>query len=340
MRMVLLALLIGCAPPPSAPPQGSDDETAVPDDTAPEPAPAPASDWPSTLSATGLYQDIETRTLAPGVLSYEVAWPLWSDEAEKDRYLYVPPGTQIDSEDPDVWSFPVGTKAWKSFSKEGQLLETRFIEHTPEGWVWVSYQWREDGSDADPAPDGVADAGATTHDIPNEGACRKCHMGTGFLGVGAVQLGEDSPTQTLDVLESEGLLSHPIAGSTVVPGDGDTKQALGYLHGNCGGCHMDAYPIAENYTLRLYVLTGLASPENTLTYQTALNAPTKHNSLDTTVSVAPGSPEDSQLYMRMGVRDILSMPPLGTEEVDSEALQHISAWIESLAAEDSPSGED
>src|SRR5262245_20803994 len=72
--------------------------------------------WPQALSETGLYRDIATRGLAAGVISYDVRYELWSDGAEKQRYLYLPPGTQIDSSDMDGWRFPIGTKVWKTFS--------------------------------------------------------------------------------------------------------------------------------------------------------------------------------------------------------------------------------
>jgi hypothetical protein len=71
---------------------------------------------PATLSCTGLYADIATKTLAQGVRSYQPAVPLWSDGAQKARWIELPPGTQIDASDPSEWTFPVGTKVWKEFS--------------------------------------------------------------------------------------------------------------------------------------------------------------------------------------------------------------------------------
>ncbi len=72
---------------------------------------------PSTLACTGLYADIVTKTLAPGVRFYAPAVPLWSDAAQKGRWIQLPAGTQIDASDPNEWTFPVGTKVWKEFSK-------------------------------------------------------------------------------------------------------------------------------------------------------------------------------------------------------------------------------
>jgi hypothetical protein len=290
--------------------------------------PPPA--WPSSLAATGLYADITTGSLAAGVLQYEVAWPLWSDTAAKGRYLWLPPGETIDVSNPDIWQVPVGTKVWKSFTRDGVLVETRYIERLEEDWVWVAYQWREDGSDADPVPDGVEDASGTSHDIPSTSHCNQCHSGDGLIGVNAIQLGVDSPTGTLEALSSGGFLSASIDQSTAVPGEGTVRDALGYLHGNCGNCHADHYGLADNYGLRLRVAVGTSSPEETATYLTGINAPTKHET-STTVAIVPGDPEASQVYERMALRTFMAMPPVGTELVDSQALALVHAWISGLA---------
>ena len=90
---------------------------------------------PPMLSATGLYVDGSTDELAPGVHPYEPRYVLWSDGADKQRYLFIPEGSQIDTADMDEWRFPVGTKVWKEFSRDGKRLETRLFWKTePNGW--------------------------------------------------------------------------------------------------------------------------------------------------------------------------------------------------------------
>ena len=49
---------------------------------------------------------------------------LWSDGAVKRRFIYLPPGTTIDTTNMDEWVFPVGTKFWKEFSVDGRKLRT------------------------------------------------------------------------------------------------------------------------------------------------------------------------------------------------------------------------
>lgn len=295
-----------------------------------EPTPEPTA-WPATLSATGLFAEGSTEILGDGVLPYEVAWPLWTDGATKERFLWLPEGEVIDSSDPDLWDYPVGTRAWKHFGLDGLRIETRFLERRAEEWVRIAYLWREDGSDADAVPDGVLNANDTSHDIPSTYQCETCHISEGLLGVGAIQLGVDSPTSTLAELDASGFLSDPIEGSTSVPGEGATRQTLGYLHGNCGGCHVEHYHLSDQYPLRLRLLVGTETPEDSQLYLTAIDAPTVHTET-TTVAVVPGEPDASQLYERMGVRSLLQMPPLGTEVVDGEAHSAVHDWIMSLPA--------
>src|SRR5688572_31331042 len=74
------------------------------------------------LSRTGLYSDVASRKLADGVMEFEPRYPLWSDEAEKHRFIYLPPERQIDSANPDRWNFPAGTRLWKEFVQHGVLV--------------------------------------------------------------------------------------------------------------------------------------------------------------------------------------------------------------------------
>ncbi len=83
-----------------------------------------ASTLPERLSETGLFADVGQQQLAPRVFAYTPAFALWSDGAEKRRWVFVPAGAQVDTRDPDAWQFPEGTKLWKEFSHQGVRLET------------------------------------------------------------------------------------------------------------------------------------------------------------------------------------------------------------------------
>src|SRR5688572_15557345 len=67
---------------------------------------------PALLSETGLFTArVDGQLmLAEGVREFQPKYALWSDGALKNRYIYLPPGTQIDTSDEDHWVFPAGTK--------------------------------------------------------------------------------------------------------------------------------------------------------------------------------------------------------------------------------------
>src|SRR5687767_11906636 len=94
-----------------------------------EPPDAPP-DAPSfdTLAGTGLCLDAGCMQISPNVREYEPRFGLWADGATKRRWLYLPPGTTIDTSDMSYWVFPIGTKVWKEFARDGTRVETRYIE--------------------------------------------------------------------------------------------------------------------------------------------------------------------------------------------------------------------
>src|SRR5262249_50775443 len=145
---------------------------------------------------------------------------LWSDGAEKQRYLYLPPSTQIDTSNMDAWKLPVGTKAWKEFRVSGVLVETRFLwKQADANWIEASYIWASDMKSAVltevDAPTLLDDGG---YEIPSQKACRKCHGGASdeLLGVEAIALAlPQAQGVTLTSLAAEGRLKNPPASTSI-----------------------------------------------------------------------------------------------------------------------------
>jgi hypothetical protein len=148
---------------------------------------------------TGLYVDFATKKIDPRNLAYSPQYPLWSDGATKRRWIYLPPGAQIDASDPDVWGFPKGTKVWKEFSFGGRRMETRLIESLGDGEMrFVAYAWNADESDAALVPpEGLREVAeirpGIRHDIPSVLDCQACHVNrrAELLGFSALQLSPD-----------------------------------------------------------------------------------------------------------------------------------------------------
>ncbi len=335
---------LSCTGPAGATPDGPD--AAAPVDAAPAEAASPPkprdagkTSGPKLLSETGLYADLASRTLAPGVLAYSVRYALWSDDSEKARYVLLPEGTKIDTRELDEWAFPVGTKAWKEFRVGGKLVETRVLwkqkaEEGADAWWMASYVWRADGSDAEVALDGVQNALGTTHDVPSQLDCEKCHTDSrdALIGVSAIQLSKPAGDSFLAKLKAESRLSHPPATEPSPPGTGVVEDALGYLHGNCGHCHNErALRLATQSDMRLRLRVSEQTPEATQIYKTTINVKMKHVfPPDIELAVAPGLPEKSELWVRVNLRDLNAMPPVGTKKVDPVGSALLREWITGL----------
>ncbi len=299
-------------------------------------------EYPMWLSQTGLFADVEADEMAPAVTAFEPRYKLWSDGADKRRFVRLPEDATIDTSDMDRWIYPVGTKVWKEFSVTDIRVETRLIEKTGQGrWVMVSYQWLEDGTDAFAVPEGVLNANGTQHDIPDAAACIRCHGGLedALLGFSALQLTHNLGGLTTDALAQAGRLSHPPAEPCVLPGDETAQQALGYLHANCGHCHN---PWSQVFTQlkTQFPFTGgpifweqagkLSSLRETNGYVSTVGQP--NSILPDLYIIEPGDAERSELFVRMGQRgeSSLQMPPIATEQVDEVGLAAVRAFIESL----------
>lgn len=289
---------------------------------------------PATLSETGLYATASTSMLGTNVKPYRPRFELWADGAEKSRWIFLPPGTRIDTADMDFWQFPKGTKVWKEFRVDGKRVETRLMQKFGEGredWVLVSYLWAENQSDATPVPDGVEGALGTTHAVPSAANCQACHshVASHVLGFAAIQLNHEAPSGELNLaaLVSGDLITVAPTTSLDLPGTETEQAALGYLHANCGNCHNQAR-IDNEAKLRcenplsgtdLLLRVGkLGATKDTPTYTTTGHfAQAPFSSLAKRVA-RPASEEGS-------------MPPLGRSTVDQAAVDTLNAWVKEQA---------
>ncbi len=308
------------------------------------------------LSETGLYSDIATKTIRSDNLSYSPQYPLWSDGATKQRWVYLPPGQTIDASDPTAWQFPVGTKFWKEFTF-GSRVETRKIEKTgADRWTFAAYSWTTDGSDAQlVGQNGLKNCADISqgirHDIPSVNDCKTCHEGTGrevILGFNALQLSSDRDSLaphaevlteemiTLDDLLARGLLKNvPDGAYAKAPRiDAATPRArasAGYLWANCGGCHNEHDPLSS-VGLVFSVSQDSVYMKRLLDWPTVIGHPSDYEipglARGESLWIAPGDPGKSTVVYRIASRSpSKQMPPLGTKLIDHEAVELISNWI-------------
>lgn len=304
---------------------------------------------PALLSETGLYSDIASKTVAAGVTEFAPRWQLWSDGAAKRRWYRLPPGAHIDSSNMDQWRFPVGTQFWKEFARGGRRVETRLLQKIGPGedWFMVSFAWNAGETEAMAVPGGVVDEPGHD-DIPQQSECFDCHapvrLQSVVIGFSALQL--DDATRVggsqLAALVAAGKLSAPPAGgSATTPyfplpaGDAATRDALGYLHANCGNCHNPGSDVKFAVDLELRLGLPLPPWSSSAAYRTAVDVVNQTAAPPPGASaiIEPGMPGASALYLRLTSEDpVFRMPPLARELADPVGGEAVRAWIASLPA--------
>ena len=245
----------GCGSGDGASPADASPEATTEQDAAAADAPAPvgcAADLSEGLfehlSCAGLYADLPAKRLDPALRAYKPALELWADGAEKQRFIFLPPNTKIDTSNIDEWVFPNGTKVWKEIRLANKRIETRLYEKGADGtWRHAAYRWADDESDAVRTEDGekIARGGPDVppYEIPSPNQCNDCHGGRKdkLLGFEAVSLGmPGAEGLTLATLVSSGLLTAPPSSTAIAfPEDatGNAAAALAWMHVSCGPCH-------------------------------------------------------------------------------------------------------
>ena len=309
---------------------------------------------PRRLAETGLYAPGAPSEIAPENRAFSPQYPLWTDGLTKRRWIYLPPGSAIDGRDEANWDFPVGTKLWKEFRAGGRPVETRLSwKVAADRWVFATYEWSEDGTDAVLAPEGgrvtdVEVAPDRRHGIPSRTDCTACHGAASPrpLGFTALQLSPDrdpgsihgeplrSDMLTLQTLVSEGLLVNNRPDLLSAPPrirtkDPQTRSVLGYLVGNCSMCHNGGGEItASGPVIRYRELIEDADA----VARSLVESPTRWQipgvDGEGSVLIAPGAPQRSAILARMRSRSPSSqMPPLGTAVRDQAAVDAVTSWI-------------
>ncbi len=301
-----------------------------------------ASLFPALLSQTGCVDADSPWSPAPGLIAYELNAPLWSDGADKGRFLALPDEATLAVDDGGDILAPVGTVLMKRFEKAGQRLETRLLmRHDDGGWAGYTYIWNEAQDEAYLASAHEdRDIGGQVWAFPSRSECLACHTSAAgsSLGLELQQLDRKViypgllRAGQLATFEHIGLFSEPLPAVEPLPephGDGDLEgRARAYLHANCSHCHRPG--------------GGAIGTDMDLRYSTALAdtgtcdvAPSQGtwDDIDTPRLLAPGAPERSLLWVRLTSTDpARQMPPLARNLVDEDAAQLISAWISGVAA--------
>ena len=326
-------------------------------------SPAPAGPF-QKLSQYGLVCRRSGRAAAaPGVIPYDLNSALFSDYAEKFRFIKLPAGSSAAYKSDGVFDLPVGTVIAKTFayprdardpSKGRRLIETRILKHEPDGWVGLPYVWNDAQTEAtlDVAGDTVnvswihSDGEARTNNyiIPNSNQCKGCHKaGETMLPIGpkARHLNRDfdyasGKENQLTHWSRLGVLSGaPDPGNAprlAVWDDPETgtldARARAWLEINCAHCHSPDGP-ARNSGLDL-----LAIQQNPTSL--GINKPPVAAGLGSgglAYDIVPGQPDRSILAYRIAsTHPGVMMPELGKRLVHKEGVALVREWIAAMAA--------
>jgi uncharacterized repeat protein (TIGR03806 family) len=295
--------------------------------------------FPRLLSQTGLFTSTRDLAPAPGLVPYDVNAPLWSDGAEKDRYIAIPGDGRIDVVNHNRWNFPVGTVLVKTFRLGARRLETRLLTLQPsaatrEQWAGYVYVWNDAQTDAEligkdslDKQYALADGAKQTWRFPSRTDCMICHNEkAGFvLGLNSWQMNRGDQLTRLAELA---MFARPLpARPPKLPDPADTTQPLdarvrSYLHGNCAHCHQQG--AGGNADFRLLYNLPLADTR-------LVSVDPIHGDMGVADAklLVPGAPDRSVLFLRTATRNQGGMPHIGTLQVDRTAADLLRRWIQS-----------
>ena len=310
--------------------------------------------FPRTLADTGLFSDVAALTPAPGLVSYDVNLPFWSDHAIKQRWFGIPdPAAMIGFSREGNWNLPEGMVWVKHFDIETtrgnpltkKRLETRVIVRNASGNYGVSYRWNSAGTVATLALGegeefdvSIVDGSSSITQrwrIPSRAECATCHSaqaghalsfrtrqlnrpGTinGTAG-NFIQLLADS--MYLENLDTPPPLLPRHIGLTET--DFTTEErARSYLEVNCAYCHNEGGTVPAQWDARA------AFP----LFETGMiNGAAQNGSTNSSHRlILPGNDQASVIVNRMAVRNgYTRMPPLGSNVIDTAGIQFLSDWI-------------
>ena len=310
---------------------------------------------PKFLSEFGFFQDMQKQIPSEGVHPYSLVNPLFSDQTDKLRFVYVPEGEKLGYVKDKVFIFPVGSTLIKTFaylnmnsSMDQQLLETRLLINTKEGWKAISYVWNEDQTDAKRAiagatiPTTFTDSTGKMVDVryraPNQNQCKECHQINKVMtpiGPKARNMNKALNYQSGEINQliywaalgwiDEKLDSKPMASYEDANASLDDR-ARSYLDINCGHCHI---PGGSADTTGLYLNLTEKDQEQIGIYKKPVAAGRASGNLK--YSIVPGHSDESIMLYRMESLDPgIMMPESGRALADEAGIKLIKEWIDKL----------
>ena len=293
-----------------------------------------ASTYPATFNEFGFFADPSALKPAVGVTPYRLNTPLWSDGAEKLRFLYLPPGSKAKGSGEGLLDLPVGAALIKTFAVGTRKIETRVLLHRAEGWVALPYQWNAAQTEAKLVLGGARVAlttpqgAAISYAIPNKNQCKECHGLSGVVTPIGPKARNLSPAWLTGEVKAGRLDRSPAVALRLPVWEDRAKApaapfARGYLDANCGHCHNPAGS-ASNSGLDLRWEQNDPALLGIRKRPVAAGRGAGTNEFE----IVPGDPDHSILTYRMAsLEGGVAMPELGKATVDVEGVKAVRTWI-------------
>ena len=308
--------------------------------------PGAGDPFPTTLSATGFFSNVPNLTPAAGLIEYDVQSPLWSDGAEKKRWIALPGNEKIEFHADSLWDFPVGTALVKHFELEQpgtspRRLETRVMLRQTDQWVGLTYRWNTQQTEATLLLDGLQEAiplaggGSQTWNYPSPSDCLACHSApagralgvrteqlNGVFDYGSVTDNQLHAWNCIGLFDSD--IGEPAGFERWVPitdtASSLTERARSYLASNCATCHQPGTG-GTNMDLRRSILIGEMS---------IVSAPPIRGDfgLPAPMIVDPGNHLNSILSLRAESTEEAVRMAKGTLLPDVLAISMLADWID------------
>lgn len=317
----------------------------------------------SKLSAYSFFSG-ELKNLTPiaKVIPYEPASSLFTDYAQKKRFIWMPEGTKaVYEEDGKTLNFPVGTTLIKNFyysdlqpNNGTKIIETRLMIRKATGWIFAEYIWNDAQTEANLVTGEDFTSGSsqsitfkkpnseiitTDYRIPSESECFACHrldgksvpIGTKPQNLNTIyNYSTNNIKNQLQKLVDEGYLASYPANINSTVDYHDTGKPIdirlrSYLDANCSHCHQqNARCDYRALRLNFNQTTELSNLGVCLTAAEPVSS---------TISkiVSPGNYNKSVMHYRLqSIDESNRMPLLGRSVVHDEGLVLVQEWINSL----------
>ncbi|MBC8257287.1 MAG: hypothetical protein H8E85_08270 [Candidatus Marinimicrobia bacterium] len=313
------------------------------------------------LSDYGFFREPMAEQIpVDNIFPYRISTALFTDYAYKSRFIVLPDGEKISYISSEEFDFPIGTIFIKTFyyptdfrapEKDWQIIETRLLVHTSEGWAGYPYVWNQEQTDASLEIAGdrqniswidtQGKAQNVNYLVPNFNMCKGCHfVNKTFQPIGPKPrlLNCDNfyngyhKNQLKEMLELDMVEKMPPIKSIPATAEWDDEhyslndRARAYLDVNCAHCHNSKGPAS---TSGLFLEYHEEDVKKLGVFKPPIAAGRGSGNLD--FNIVPGKPNESIFIYRMESSDPgILMPESGRKMVHKEGVALIRDWILSM----------